>query len=141
MFWRYMQRANQPVFKKAEKELSFILDFIYGFYSVLLNHRQTKHYLLLYSLYYYWLHRRLLGSFNITASEQFGTNLRATVTTSVPNFVRGAVPLINIIADIFKKNGQSYINSNLYVGLIVFGLAFVALLTLKRYLWQRFRIC
>ena len=31
------------------------------------------------------------------ASEQFGTNLRATVTTTVPNFVRGAlVPLIAI---------------------------------------------
>lgn len=25
------------------------------------------------------------------ASEQFGTNIRATVTTTVPNFVRGAV--------------------------------------------------
>lgn len=69
--------------------------------------------------------------FNITASEQFGTNLRATVTTSVPNFVRGAVPLVNIVADGFKKSGQSYINSNLYVGIIVFGLAFIALFTLK----------
>ncbi|MEN9446971.1 MAG: hypothetical protein RJA25_261 [Bacteroidota bacterium] len=69
--------------------------------------------------------------FNITASEQFGTNLRATVTTSVPNFVRGAVPLINIVADSFKTAGNSYIASSLYVGLIVFALAFVALYTLK----------
>ena len=69
--------------------------------------------------------------FNITASEQFGTNLRATVTTSVPNFVRGAVPLVNIVADGFKKGGNSYINSYLYVGLIVFVLAFIALFTLK----------
>ncbi len=29
--------------------------------------------------------------FVTTASEQFGTNLRATVTTTVPNFVRGSV--------------------------------------------------
>ena len=29
--------------------------------------------------------------FMANASEQFGTNLRATVTTTVPNFVRGAV--------------------------------------------------
>jgi MFS family permease len=29
--------------------------------------------------------------FVTTASEQFGTNIRATVTTTVPNFVRGAV--------------------------------------------------
>ncbi len=69
--------------------------------------------------------------FNITASEQFGTNLRATVTTSTPNFVRGAVPLVNILAGGFISNGQSYINSYLYVGAIVFGLAFIALLTLK----------
>jgi hypothetical protein len=27
------------------------------------------------------------------ASEQFGTNLRSTVTTTVPNFVRGSVVL------------------------------------------------
>lgn len=26
-----------------------------------------------------------------TASEQFGTNIRATVTTSVPNFIRAAL--------------------------------------------------
>ncbi len=31
------------------------------------------------------------------ASEQFGTNIRATVTTTVPNFVRGAVvPLVSL---------------------------------------------
>lgn len=69
--------------------------------------------------------------FNITASEQFGTNLRATVTTSVPNFVRGAVPLVNILADSFRVSGTSYITANLYVGLIVFALAFIALFTLR----------
>jgi MFS transporter, putative metabolite:H+ symporter len=30
------------------------------------------------------------------ASEQFGTNLRATVTTTVPNFVRGSVVLLTL---------------------------------------------
>ena len=69
--------------------------------------------------------------FNITASEQFGTNLRATVTTSTPNFVRGAVPLVNILAGGFIRNGHSYINSYLFVGIIVFVMAFFALLTLK----------
>ena len=29
--------------------------------------------------------------FVTNASEQFGTNLRATVTTTIPNFVRGGV--------------------------------------------------
>ncbi len=32
--------------------------------------------------------------FVTVAAEQFGTNLRATVATSVPNFVRGSVPLL-----------------------------------------------
>jgi MFS family permease len=32
--------------------------------------------------------------FVTVASEQFGTNIRATVTTTVPNFVRGAVVLL-----------------------------------------------
>ncbi|HLA64206.1 MAG TPA: MFS transporter [Rhodothermales bacterium] len=34
--------------------------------------------------------------FMTNASEQFGTNLRATVTTTVPNFVRGAVVPITL---------------------------------------------
>ncbi len=35
--------------------------------------------------------------FVTNASEQFGTNLRATVTTSVPNFVRGSVVPVTIL--------------------------------------------
>jgi hypothetical protein len=31
-----------------------------------------------------------------TAAELFGTNMRATVTTTVPNFVRGFVPLLTM---------------------------------------------
>ncbi|HEY0262625.1 MAG TPA: MFS transporter [Chitinophagales bacterium] len=30
------------------------------------------------------------------AAEQFGTNIRATVATTVPNFIRGALPLITL---------------------------------------------
>jgi MFS family permease len=33
--------------------------------------------------------------FVTVAAEQFGTNIRATVATTVPNFVRGSVPLLN----------------------------------------------
>jgi MFS family permease len=36
------------------------------------------------------------------ASEQFGTNLRATVTTTVPNFVRGGVVLITLSFESLK---------------------------------------
>ena len=39
----------------------------------------------------------LWSIFVTTASEQYGTNLRATVTTSAPNFVRGATILITYL--------------------------------------------
>ncbi|MFZ4520831.1 MAG: MFS transporter [Bacteroidales bacterium] len=38
------------------------------------------------------------------ASEQFGTNLRATVTTTVPNFVRGGVVLITLSFEALKDS-------------------------------------
>ncbi len=40
--------------------------------------------------------------FVTVASEQFGTNLRATVTTTVPNFVRGGVVLITLSFEALK---------------------------------------
>jgi len=60
------------------------------------------------SLYFYTL-CVLLGFaggywavFVTNASEQFGTNMRATVTTSVPNFVRGAVVLLTLLFQALK---------------------------------------
>ncbi len=35
------------------------------------------------------------------AAEQFGTNIRATVATSVPNFIRGSLPIITIFYTFF----------------------------------------
>lgn len=55
------------------------------------------------SLFYYQLMCFLLGAatgywalFVTIASEQFGTNIRSTVTNTVPNFVRGAVVPITL---------------------------------------------
>jgi len=39
------------------------------------------------------------------AAEQFGTNIRATATTTVPNMVRGLVPVILIGFDALKPRG------------------------------------
>ena len=60
------------------------------------------------------------------ASEQFGTNLRATVTTTVPNFVRGGVVLLTLS---FKTLKGSYgvITAAAMVGIVTFLLGFVAL--------------
>lgn len=38
------------------------------------------------------------------AAEQFGTNIRATVTTTVPNFVRGSLPLIIILYQFLRDD-------------------------------------
>jgi len=60
------------------------------------------------------------------AAEQFGTNLRATVATSVPNFVRGAtVPMVMLSN--FLKPSQGIVNSAEIVGLIAAALALFAL--------------
>lgn len=42
--------------------------------------------------------------FLTTTAEQFGTNLRATVTTSVPNFVRGGTILLSSMFALLKGN-------------------------------------
>jgi len=64
------------------------------------------------------------------AAEQFGTNIRATVTTSVPNFVRAmVVPMTMILSSIRHQVGL--INSTMLIGGVVFGLAFWALYGMK----------
>ena len=64
------------------------------------------------------------------AAEQFGTNLRSTATTSVPNMVRGSVPLMLIGFD-YLKHRTTVINSAAIVGLIAFSLAIYAALTIS----------
>jgi MFS family permease len=63
--------------------------------------------------------------FVTVASEQFGTNLRATATTTVPNFVRGAVvPLTSVFQVLAPVTGLT--TSGLLVGIVALALAFVA---------------
>ena len=62
------------------------------------------------------------------ASEQFGTNIRSTVTTTVPNFVRGALVLLTLMLNFFRKSLEiDLITSCLIVGILSVGLAFYAL--------------
>ena len=61
-------------------------------------------------------------------AEQFGTNLRATAATTIPNMVRGALPLINLLfLNLFQKNWEwSLINSGIVTGIIVLAVTFIA---------------
>lgn len=61
-------------------------------------------------------------------AEQFGTNLRATAATTIPNMVRGALPLINMIfLDLFQKSwGWPLIKSGIVTGIIVMVITLIA---------------
>lgn len=64
------------------------------------------------------------------AAEQFGTNIRATVATTVPNFVRGAAALV-VSLFAYLKPGLGVIQSATLVGGVLFALALVSLFTLE----------
>ena len=64
------------------------------------------------------------------AAEQFGTNLRATVATTVPNFVRGSVNIITPIF-LFFKTQYGIISSAAIVGGITVVIALLALWKLE----------
>lgn len=53
-------------------------------------------------------------------AEQFGTNLRATAATTIPNMVRGALPLINLLfLNVFQKSwGWPLVQSGMVTGII-----------------------
>jgi len=61
-------------------------------------------------------------------AEQFGTNLRATAATTIPNMVRGALPLINLLfLDFFQKNLHwEIIKSGVITGIIVMAITLIA---------------
>lgn len=71
--------------------------------------------------------------FVTVAAEMFGTNLRATVATSVPNFVRGAVIPLTALFIQFKTS-WGIIYAAAAVGLLSFVIAVIAL----RYLHETF---
>jgi MFS family permease len=78
-----------------------------------------------------------LGIFNgywtlfiIMAAELFGTNIRATVATSIPNFVRGAaIPLTASFAALKPDFGVN--NAALIIGAITVGISLLALFFLE----------
>jgi len=70
------------------------------------------------------------ATFVTIASEQFGTNLRATVTTTVPNFVRGSLVII-LIAFKYFKGEFGILQGAMIVGFICLIISLVALSQLK----------
>ena len=70
--------------------------------------------------------------FVTTASEQFGTNIRATVTTTVPNMVRGSLAILTLLLSYFRDSLQmSMIDAMFLVGIISIAGAFLSLFGIK----------
>ena len=70
------------------------------------------------------------ATFVTIASEQFGTNLRSTVTTTVPNFIRGSLVLITLSFQFFKAQ-VGILQSALIVGFVCIIISLLALSQLK----------
>ena len=67
------------------------------------------------------------------SAEQFGTNLRATAAISIPNLVRGFVPILLIIFQFLRSNliFDDYLTGAWATAIIVMGTGFVAVLFTK----------
>ncbi len=105
--------------------MAFILVAFYLFFAY--NLTVTEFYILCVLIGFsigYW------AVFVTIGAEQFGTNLRATVATTVPNFVRGmTIPITGIYA--LLKINMSIIDAAIIVGIVTFGIAFIALWRLE----------
>ncbi len=72
--------------------------------------------------------------FMSTASELFGTNIRATATTTAPNFVRGSVIMLSAVIGLFEyllpkteEGAPSSIMAIIITGVIFISIAFLSL--------------
>jgi MFS family permease len=127
-------------------------DFASGFLSHLLHSRKKAIlYMMLFTIvgvvlllfsgqksenmYYFYCTWLGLGTgywamFVTVAAEQFGTNVRSTATTTVPNMVRGLLPVMLVGFDFFKLS-NSVILSATFIGIIAFGLGIYATVTIS----------
>lgn len=87
------------------------------------------------SMYYFYCTWLGIGSgywamFVTVGAEQFGTNIRSTAATTIPNMVRGLLPLMLLGFDFFKVN-TSVIMGAAIIGFISFALGIYATLTIE----------
>ena len=60
------------------------------------------------------------------SAEQFGTNLRASAAISIPNMVRGCLPLIILLFKYLRGLAGSYTTGAWITGAILFAIAITA---------------
>ena len=109
--------------------MGYIISLLCCFLFYIFNHDVTQ-------VWFYFMCFMLGAStgywalFVTIASEQFGTNLRSTVTNTVPNFVRGAVVPITLSFKYLKDN-YNIETAALVVGLTCISLALVSVIYVK----------
>ncbi len=118
------------LFRSRKKAILAMLVFAFiGVALLLFTGNKTE------NMYYFYCGWIGLGCgfwamFVTVSAEQFGTNLRSTATTSVPNMVRGTVPIMLIGFD-YLKDTTTVIYSAAIIGFIAFGLGIYATLTIS----------
>ena len=65
------------------------------------------------------------------SAEQFGTNLRATAAITIPNMVRGALPLIILLFKYTRNLFGSYVTGGWVTGIILMVIAIIAALKME----------
>ena len=116
---------------KSRKKV--VLYYIIGCTGVILLYLYSRD----VSLWYFYFLSFVLGFsagywalFVTMASEQFGTNIRSTVTTTVPNFARGSVIPVTISYQ-YLAGKFNNVDGAAVVGMICMLIAFLSLLPLK----------
>lgn len=117
-------------FKSRKKIIAFYIGFTFVFILVYLFSRNI-------SLEMFYTICVLLGLaigywavFVTIAAENFGTNLRSTVTTTVPNFIRGSVVPITLLFS-FLRGSMGMIYAALLVGVLTIIIAAISLYHLE----------
>ena len=100
--------------------LTFVFVLVYLYSGVTSSNQFYFHCFLLGVGVGYW------ALFVTIAAEQFGTNLRSTVATTVPNFIRGTVAPLTMLFK-FMRAETNVIEGALWVGLLTFVIALVAI--------------
>jgi MFS transporter, putative metabolite:H+ symporter len=65
------------------------------------------------------------------SAEQFGTNLRASAAISIPNMVRGALPLIILLFQFFRNVFDDYVTGGWITGAILMSIAILSAIHLE----------
>ncbi len=116
------------IIKSRKKTLVIFYAIISVFIAVFFMYRGTPD-------SFYWLCTGVgfgsgISVLYITMSaEQFGTNMRATAAISIPNFVRGFLPLIILLFKGLRSiDGLDYVTAGWITGIIVMVVSFIAVI-------------